>query len=137
MPLLGGKMQELKIIITGNPITKKNSQQIFRNKKTGKTFIAPSKQYKEYEKQCFEGIKDFQNLNIDTKINVKCVYYMKTKRKVDITNLMNATHDILVKYNVIADDNNSIVQSVDGSRVKCDKDNPRVEITIEEVECEK
>ena len=31
------------------PISKKNSQQILLNRKTGKPFIMPSKKYKEYE----------------------------------------------------------------------------------------
>lgn len=38
-----------KFIITLPPITKKNSQQILTNHRTGKPFIAPSRQYKKYE----------------------------------------------------------------------------------------
>ena len=38
-----------KYIICLPPITKKNSQQILTNHRTGKPFIAPSKQYKKYE----------------------------------------------------------------------------------------
>lgn len=38
-----------KYIIFMPPITKKNSQQILTNHRTGKPFIAPSKQYKKYE----------------------------------------------------------------------------------------
>lgn len=38
-----------KYIISLPPITKKNSQQILTNHRTGKPFIAPSKQYKKYE----------------------------------------------------------------------------------------
>jgi Holliday junction resolvase RusA-like endonuclease len=59
---------------------------------------------------------------------------MPTRRKVDITNLLSATHDILTKHNVIADDNMDIVVSVDGSRVFYDKENPRTEITISRTE---
>ena len=70
---------------------------------------------------------------INYSVNVKCVYYMPTKRKVDITNLMSATHDVLVKYQVLEDDNSKIIYSVDGSRVFYDKNNPRTEIEIEEI----
>jgi Holliday junction resolvase RusA-like endonuclease len=59
---------------------------------------------------------------------------MQTRRKVDLTNLLNAINDILVKYEILADDNSSIVFSMDGSRVFYDKENPRTEITITEVE---
>jgi len=61
---------------------------------------------------------------------VQCVYYMKTRRKVDLPNLLNATDDILVKAGVVADDNCTIVATHDGSRVDYDKENPRVDITI-------
>ena len=57
---------------------------------------------------------------------------MRTHRRVDLVNLLEATCDILVDANVIADDNSGIVAGHDGSRVKYDKDNPRVEITITE-----
>lgn len=56
---------------------------------------------------------------------------MQTRRKVDLVNLLEATLDVLVHYGVIADDNNSVVASVDGSRVLYDKARPRVEIEIE------
>ena len=55
---------------------------------------------------------------------------MQTRRKCDIVNLLQAVCDILVKYNIILDDNYTIVSSHDGSRVYYDKDNPRTEISI-------
>jgi Holliday junction resolvase RusA-like endonuclease len=64
---------------------------------------------------------------------MKCVYYMATKRKVDLVNLIEATCDILVDAGVLADDDSKIVVSHDGSRVKLDRDNPRAEITITEI----
>ena len=69
-------------------------------------------------------------LHIDQPCRVTCVYYMPDRRIVDITNLMAATHDILVKAGVLADDNSRIVRSVDGSRVELDKARPRVEIEL-------
>ena len=67
---------------------------------------------------------------INYPVNVQCLYYMKTKRKVDLNNLLEATTDILVKYKILEDDNSKIVASHDGSRVYYDKDNPRTEIII-------
>lgn len=119
-------MFEFTIPLT--PITKKNSQQIITVK--GRPMIIPSKAYRDYEKQCGVFLKP---LKIDYPVNIKCVYYMPTRRKVDITNLLSATHDVLVKYQVIEDDNSKIVYSVDGSRVFYDKENPRTEIEIWEV----
>lgn len=113
------------------PITKKNSQNIYTNQKTGRRFIAPSKAYQHYEKTAGWFIQgDLRRLNIDSPINVKCLYYMPTKRRVDLTNLLEATDDILVKYGVLADDHSGIIASHDGSRVLYDKEHPRTEVTI-------
>lgn len=65
---------------------------------------------------------------------MQCVYYMATRRKVDLANLIEATCDILVTAGVLADDNSRIVAAHGGSRVDYDKQNPRVEIWIEEME---
>jgi len=67
-------------------------------------------------------------------VNVRCVYYMATRRKVDLANLIEATTDILVKARVLEDDNSKIVAAHDGSRVGLDREKPRVEIEIEEME---
>ena len=55
---------------------------------------------------------------------------METRRRVDLTNLLEALDDMLVKANVIKDDCRDIVVSHDGSRVYWDKDNPRIEVEI-------
>lgn len=123
----------LKFTIPLPPVTKKNSQQIIINKSTGRPMVIPSKQYREYEKECGWFVQG-KGMNINEPVNVKCVYYMPTRRRVDLTNLMEATHDILVKYEVLEDDNSKIIRSVDGSRVLYDKENPRTEITIERAE---
>lgn len=120
----------MKITIKGAPITKKNHQQIV--KLHGHPAIIQSKQYKEYEEMCLWQIRRPKD-PIGTAVNVKCVYYMPTKRRVDLCNLLEATCDILVRAGVLADDNSKVVSSHDGSRVFYDKENPRVEIYIEEV----
>lgn len=58
---------------------------------------------------------------------------MKTKRRVDLNNLHNALHDILVHYQIIDDDNSEVIAATDGSRVRYDKEFPRTEITIKEI----
>ena len=58
---------------------------------------------------------------------------MPTKRKCDLTNLLEAVDDVLVKHGIVADDNYTIIESHDGSRVLYDKENPRTEIYIDEV----
>lgn len=123
----------MKIEILGNPVTKKNHGQIIMCK--GHPIMLPSKPYQEYEKHC----KNFMpslDTPIDYPINLKCTYYLETRRKCDLTNLLQATCDILVKYKVIEDDNYTIISSVDGTKALYDKENPRVEIEITKKETE-
>lgn len=118
----------MQLILFGKPITKKNSSRIIT-----KPFprLLPSEQFVQYEKDCLKQITGKHKKSIDVKSNMKCVYYMPTRHKVDLTNLLNATCDILVEAGVLKDDNSKIVASHDGSRVLYDKENPRVEIYIE------
>lgn len=124
----------MKLILYGNPATKKNNMQIFKNHKTGQRYLSQSDRYKDYARDCGRQITGKYKKNIDYPINLKCVYYRKTKHRVDLNNLLSATSDILTDYGVIADDNFKIMKSVDGSRVLFDKNNPRVEIEIERFE---
>ena len=121
----------MRIIIPIEPRTKKNSQQIVKFK--NKYIIIPSKVYKNYEKECAKYMPIYRQPKpyINKPVNVKCLYYMSTKRKVDLNNLLEATTDILTHYGILEDDNYKIVHSHDGSRVFYDKDNPRTEIYID------
>jgi len=117
----------MKIVIKGNPITKKNSQRIVLI--GGKPRILPSQKYKEYEARAMLYMPRLKT-PIGDPVNVRCVYFMESHRRVDLTNLLEATSDILVRYGILEDDNSNILWSVDGSRVMYDKDDPRVEIEI-------
>lgn len=117
----------MKITIQIPPTTKKNSQQIVW--KNGRPIIIPSAKYKMYERQARAFLTPVAS-PIDYPVNVKCLYYMPTRRRVDLSNLLNSTLDILVHYGVLLDDNRNIVYSVDGSRVLYDKASPRTEIEI-------
>lgn len=111
------------------PRTKKNSQQIIMCK--GRPMIIPSKAYREYEQDCVWFMPKIEMIN--EPINVKAVFYMPTRRRVDLVNLQEALLDVLVHYRVIDDDNCSIVATMDGSCVKYDKNRPRTEVTIERI----
>lgn len=119
----------IKFTIPLPPISKKNSQQILTNKATGRPFIMPSKKYKEYEKTAMWYVP--KNIFINAPVNIKCLFYMPTKRKCDLTNLLEAIDDVMVKAGLLADDNYTIIESHDGSRVLYDKSNPRTEVYIE------
>lgn len=112
------------------PRSKKNSMQILVNPKTHRPFISPSSAYKAYRKGALMLIPKDVRQGIDYPVNVQCVYYMETRRRVDMCNLIEATLDVLVDAGVLEDDNSSIVAGHDGSRVLYDKEHPRTEVTI-------
>jgi Holliday junction resolvase RusA-like endonuclease len=113
------------------PITKKNHQRILYNRSTGKPFVAPSAEYKAYEAQALWFIP--KTMCIDYPVNVKCLFYMPTRRLCDLTNLEESIDDIMVKAGLLKDDNYNIIASHDGSRVLHDKQNPRTEVLIERI----
>ena len=52
----------------------------------------------------------------------------------DLVNLEQAICDILVHYGVLADDSYNIIARMDGSEVLIDKERPRTEVRIYELE---
>ena len=123
-------MAEIKYTIKLPPITKKNSQQILTNPKTGRPFIMPSAKFKQYEREAAWFLKPRPPRPIDCSLNIKCLFYLPTRRRTDLTNLLEAVDDLLVSEGIIADDHYGIVTAHDGSRCYYDKNNPRTEITI-------
>lgn len=121
----------MQITIMGNPVTKKNHNQMVMVK--GKLIVIPSKPYQEYERNAKQYIPKLEE-PIDYPVNLRVLYWMGSRRKCDITNLLQATCDLLVKHKVLADDNYTIVSSTDGTRVYYDKENPRAEIYIEKLD---
>lgn len=119
-----------KIIIPLEPRTKKNSQQIRKNRATGQHFVAPSKTFSVYQNQCFPYLYSMRSNaeSLQYPLNIKCLFYMPTRRRVDLVNLLEAIDDILVHYKLIVDDCAAYIGGHDGSRVLYDKENPRTEI---------
>lgn len=104
------------------PVTKKNSQRIIRV--NGRSVIIPSAAFKKYESQSAEYLQQKPDKPIGSPCEVTCLYFLKRtksgeipKRKPDLANLIEATHDVLVKHKILEDDNVGIIMSLDGSRV--------------------
>jgi len=125
----------IEFTLYGTPITKKNSQQILTNRATGKPFITQSNQYKQYEQDCVLQIPRQAKQKIDQPCKVTTIFYMPDKRRVDVSNLVSAAHDILVAGNVLKDDSSAIVKII-VAWATVDKENPRTEILIETTEWE-
>lgn len=126
-------MAEIKYVIKLPPITKKNSQQIMTNKATGRPFIMPSQKYRQYEKEAAWFLRPLPPRPIECELNIQCLFYLPTRRRTDLTNLLEAVDDLLVHAGIIADDHYGIVTGHDGSRCFWDKENPRTEIYITKI----
>lgn len=147
-----------KACIPLQPVTKKNSQQIYINARTKRPFVSQSEAYKKYERSCKEYLitkttktkisnilndiittpqsADTASFPISYPVNIQALYYRGDRRRVDLPNLNEALCDILVKYGILEDDNFNIVAGMDGSKVLYDKEHPRTEITITKLEAE-
>lgn len=119
----------IKFTIPLTPRTKKNSNRIIYAK--GHPMVIPSKAYIEYERDSRWYVPHPIH-PINYPINLEAIFYMPTRRRVDLVNLEEALCDLLVHHGLLEDDNCKIVVSMDGSRVKYDKENPRTEVTISE-----
>jgi Holliday junction resolvase RusA-like endonuclease len=108
----------IELRIYGQTPSKKSSQSIIINKKTGKMMVIPNKKYMEWEKYAkFQLKEQKERLNLETikeKVWVKCLIYRLTKRQIDLTNLLQSIHDVLEISGIIKDD--CLIYSIDGSR---------------------
>lgn len=130
-------MTEIKYIIHGEPRTKKNHTMIAGSgrrcpvcHKYEKQWVRQGLAYEEYAEKAEWQLHPRPEKPIDYPVNVRCMFYMATKRRVDGLNLQATVDDILVDAGILKDDNSRIVVGHDGSRVLYDKENPRTEIYI-------
>ena len=122
-----------KFTLPIKPVSKKNHGQIVMRGKYPK--LLPSKQYLQFEKDCLPYLyRVKQQVGVvDYPVNIQCIFYVDARRKVDLSNLLNAVDDAMVESGLILDDNRDIIAGHDGSRVYHDKDNPRIELEITEI----
>jgi Holliday junction resolvase RusA-like endonuclease len=121
----------MKIILTGNPIIKKNSRPIYKTK--SRPILGKSAKLKEAEKLAYhEALSQKKGPTIDYPISIMFLFYRNNKRKVDLSNLYEFPQDILEGAGIITNDN--LIESHDGSRKLHDKESPRTEIYIKKYE---
>ena len=132
---------ELKYTIPLDPRTKKNSQMIAGAGskcpycgKFQRQFIRQGSANTQYTIKAYAYLNPKPKEPISAPVQVRYLFYMQTRRKVDALNLQAAADDLLVEAGILADDNSGIVKSHDGTRVLYDKQNPRTEILITDYE---
>lgn len=137
----------LSFTITGNPYVKKSNQRIqIRGRRPVKV---NTKRYNEWREDALRQLEKLGfdpqfkikkkmgqsvQAQIDYPVNLKIIFYKETRGAVDLSALYEGIQDVLVEVGCLEDDNYNIVAGHDGSRVRVDKQNPRMEIEITKME---
>lgn len=121
-----------KFTIKGTPEVKKNSRTVVRNRRTGRMFPIKSSKLQGAETNAYADLMEQKRrsmaLPISTPVNVCFIFYRATRHRVDLSNLYELPQDALQKAGIL--ENDSLIESHDGSRKRYDPENPRTEITI-------
>lgn len=116
--------------IFGQPYVKKSNQRVVL---AGRRIVKiDTPKYKAWHKSALHQLANCitPTYPIDVPVILTVKFYMKTRNRVDLSNLYEGIQDVLVEFGVLKDDNYTIVTGHDGSRVFYDKENPRMEVTI-------
>lgn len=124
------------LVIPGPPRTKKNSQRIFVNKRTGTRFVVPSKAAKDWNTRAtdrlaarLDDVLLASNGRLASGAAVNCnAQIYRDRNSGDAVNYYQAIADALEDAGMVANDKQIV--SWDGSRMHVDRKNPRVEITL-------
>lgn len=133
------KYNKNKIVLYGEIYSKKNSKMFFKNKKTGRMFIASNSNVRNKEKDILTQLLQKDNIEkwlkqIDNKVYpivVAFKFYRKTSRQFDYNNMSQIVADAMIKANYIKDD--SMLYFIPDFKTfqwEKDKQNPRTEIFV-------
>lgn len=123
----------MKIVLKGQVPSQKNNKQIYRNKSTGRVFIASNDKVK-----LWQNYVDIQLLSLrikepfENKVVAHYKFYVQDNRRRDIDNMIASVNDSLMRAQIIRDDSWQWLK-LGSADAEIDKENPRVEIILEEI----
>ncbi len=122
------------LVIHGNVKAKKNNKTMALNRKTGKMFPMTDKATQEYIKDAIIQLKEqFEGYKITNyPILIQMVFFYPTHHRKDIDNSASTILDCMKTAGVIEDDDVDHVNELYCFFGGYDKDNPRVEILLED-----
>ena len=121
----------MKIVITGNVPSLKNSKQLFKNPKTGQTFITSSTRVKEWMVDAHWQLKGLPPVS-GYPVAITMIFFYPTAAVKDLDNSCSTVLDGIKKAGIIEDDDYTHVCPITLDFGGVDKENPRVEIYIDE-----
>lgn len=128
-------MQVINITLHGRIPSKKNEHRIARNRKTGARFIRTSSRHDEWHRDAMRELLHQKTPKSRlAKFDLSVWFYAPDRGRADATNKLESVNDLLVDYGVIKDDSWWNIKKLYVDEVQLDRENPRVEIEIVEVE---
>lgn len=119
---------EHRLTITGPPVTKKNSQQMAQNRKTGKWFPVQSPQLRAWTERAVWELRDqWRQPVLTVPVNMAAVIY-RQRATGDLLNYLAAVSDALEAAGVV--ENDRLIVGLEGCRLEKDSNRPRVEVVI-------
>lgn len=124
----------MKLVVTGDTPSKKNSKNVAINRKTGRMFPVSNKRYVAWERVAVRELAaQFQGYQItDYPIELTLTFYFKDLRAHDLDNCAGSVLDSLKLAGIIEDDSYKYVNKLVLIYGGLSKDNPRVEIDLED-----
>lgn len=124
----------MKLIVHGNVKAKKNNKRVMYNAKTHKPFIMTDKTTTDYINDAIKQLKEqFEGYKItEYPIVVQMTMYYPTKHRKDLDNSMSTILDCMKTAGIIEDDDVLHVNEMYVCFGGYDKEDPRVEILLED-----
>lgn len=125
----------MQLTILGDVPSQKNGKQIAFNKSTGKQFVISNKRVLDWKKDAIESLQlQFKGYKVSGyPVPVTLEFYYGSRRRKDLDNGAGGVMDALVQAGVLEDDNYNFVNCLVLKHGGYDKENPRVEIYLDEV----
>lgn len=135
------------IRISGQTPAQKNSKQLFKNHRTGATFITSSKVFKSWQVDALAELERLK-IRIRGRVQIDYFFYVKDNRGRDLDNMIASVNDALVTAcksidprtgkpekgtGILEDDSWQFVR-IGSADAKIDKENPHAKITITELD---
>ncbi len=120
----------MTLTILGSPATKKNSQRIALNKRTGGRFILQAAKHDSWAESAVLQLRSqWRRPALLGPVNLAAIVYRKA-RTGDLLNYLAAISDALEAAKVVGNDRQIV--SLNGSRLEHDSKRPRVELELTE-----
>jgi crossover junction endodeoxyribonuclease RusA len=123
-------MKSIELTFTGRIPSKKNSRNIFVDRRTGAIRNIPSKTYAEWRDRNLMELVNQMAQPLEKVDEIQMEFYMPDDRKTDLTNKAESVMDLLVDAKIIEDDCWQVVNKLYLMTPGVDKKNPRVKVWI-------